>query len=517
MEIGKNRTKNQQLLINMGAQLMAFAVNIGIGFFLTPYIIRTVGSTAYGFVGLANNFVSYVSILTTALNSMTGRFIAISFYKDDMENVRKYYTSVLYANFFIAFVLLIPCIFVLCFLNRIINVPIELLPDVRLLWGLLFATMLISIVGSIFNNAAYVKNRLELISLRTVESYTIRAILLITMFCFLTPKVWYIGAASFVCTLYVICVNIQYTRKLMPMVQIRKKYFDFSRIRELVKSGIWNSVTQLGNVLSTGLDLLITNLFIGATPMGVVSVSKTIPTYIQSLFITVASVFAPQLTISYAQEDRDGMRKQLAMAMKMMGLFASIPIAVIVAYGDSFYHLWVPTQDAKVLMYLTCTAVLEYPVSLVVYPLENVFSTINKVKIASMITIVTSFCSCITVLIALQFVDNKFVEMMIVVGTSCICNLIKNGLLIPTICAKFLDINKLDFYKIIGKSVISTILLTVFAMNLRKFIVVNTWGTLILMIIVLAILGVLLNVLLLLNRMDRIALFRVLKNKYNRC
>lgn len=121
------RSKGKQLLINIVAQLLAFAVNIGIGFFLTPYIIKTVGSTAYGFVGLANNFVSYVQILTTALNSMAGRFIAVSFYQDKEEDVKRYYTSVLFANLFISAALTIPCVFILVYLNKIVNVPMEIL------------------------------------------------------------------------------------------------------------------------------------------------------------------------------------------------------------------------------------------------------------------------------------------------------------------------------------------------------------------------------------------------------
>ena len=135
MEINRKVTNSQQLLINIVAQLLSFGVNIGIGFFLTPYIINTVGSTSYGFVGLANNFVSYVQILTTALNSMAGRFIAISFYKKNIQEVKKYYTSVLYANILLSVILTLPCTLLLLYMDKIINIPTDILLDVRILWG----------------------------------------------------------------------------------------------------------------------------------------------------------------------------------------------------------------------------------------------------------------------------------------------------------------------------------------------------------------------------------------------
>ncbi len=39
-------------------------------------------------------------------------------------------------------------------------------------------------------------------------------------------------------------------------------------------SGIWNSVNQCGHLLLTGLDLLLSNLFVSPYAMGVVAVSK---------------------------------------------------------------------------------------------------------------------------------------------------------------------------------------------------------------------------------------------------
>jgi len=516
MEVKNTRSKNQQLMINIVAQLLSFGVNIGIGFFLTPYIIKTVGSTAYGFVGLANNFVSYVQILTIALNSMAGRFIAISYYKDKMEDVKKYYTSVLFANLFIALVLSVPITLVLIYLDRLVNVPMELLSDVRVLWALLFGTMLISIIGSIFNNAAYVKNRLELVSLRTIESNIIKAALLIGTFSLLYPRIWYVGLASLICALYVICINVYYTKKLMPFVEIKRKYFDFAKIKELVVSGVWNSISQLGSILSTGLDLLITNLFVGAGPMGIVSVSKTIPTYVQSLFITVSSVFAPQLTISYAQDDADDIKKQLATAMKIMGLFASIPIAIIASYGEDFYRLWTPTQKSKVLMLLTCAAVLEYPVSLLVYPLENVFATTNKVKISSLTTICCSLCSCATVFLLVPRVDSELEKMLVVVGVSCFYNLVKNTVLIPQFCARILKIEARFFYQIIGKSVISTIVLVVISLFFKSQYSAGTWMGLVLVAFLIAGIGLCINISFQLNKQDREILWKRIKSKLHR-
>ena len=45
----------KRLVINMIANIVAFVVQFGINFVLTPHIVRTLGSEGYGFVQLSNH------------------------------------------------------------------------------------------------------------------------------------------------------------------------------------------------------------------------------------------------------------------------------------------------------------------------------------------------------------------------------------------------------------------------------------------------------------------------------
>ena len=91
-------SQSKQLVINMSASFVSYGVSLFISFFLSPYIVRTIGVEANGFVGLANNFVSYASLITIALNSLAGRFITISITRGNEADTNRYYTSVFFAN-----------------------------------------------------------------------------------------------------------------------------------------------------------------------------------------------------------------------------------------------------------------------------------------------------------------------------------------------------------------------------------------------------------------------------------
>lgn len=92
--------KDKQLAINMFANIFSFVVNLGINFFFTLYLIRTVGKKV-------NNFICYVNIITVALNSMASRFIAIKIYENESEEANKYLNFVLVSNSILPVLLII--------------------------------------------------------------------------------------------------------------------------------------------------------------------------------------------------------------------------------------------------------------------------------------------------------------------------------------------------------------------------------------------------------------------------
>ena len=95
----------KQTTLNIISQATTFLINMAIGFFLTPYIASHFEYGANGFVQLSSSFISYATLITSAINSMAGRFIAVSYFKKDEENVLKYYSSVMIANIFLVVLL----------------------------------------------------------------------------------------------------------------------------------------------------------------------------------------------------------------------------------------------------------------------------------------------------------------------------------------------------------------------------------------------------------------------------
>lgn len=493
---------NKQIGINFIAQVIAFAINTCISFFLTPFIIESIGVEANGFVTLANNFVEYAQLFTVAINSMAGRFITIKIHQNDTLSANKYFTSVVFANLFLSAIFSALFAVAILFLDRFLNISQSSVTDIKLLWFFIAANFILSLFTANFSVSTFITDRLDKAALTNARGSIIRAATLVICYTFFRPYTFYVGIASLLLGIHNFISHVYYKAKLTPQLKIRREYYDFSYIRELIASGIWNSVSRLSSILSSGLDLLITNLLVGGVAMGILNLSKTVSNLVLSLFGMLSSIFAPQLTIAFAGGDYEKMKQQLIFSVKLMGLFSSIPIAILVGFGKAFYALWVPSQDASLLYLLTLITCCNLIFALPLEPLYNIFTVKNKIKISSIALVCFSAASILTVFIGLSFIQDDTVKIIYIASVGAFYNVVRLLTFLPIYGAKCLDFKLTTFYPVIIRNIVSVAVLSILALVIQHVFYIDTWLKLIGICIVIALVGLSVNILTLFNKED---------------
>lgn len=502
----------KQLAINIVAQLVSFIVQIGINFFLTPFIVERLGAAAFGFVGLANNIISYTTLVTVALNSMAGRYITISVHKGEIEKANQYFSSVFFSNLLIsAFLTSIVTAFII-YLDVFINIPFDLIADVKILFVLLLFNSILGLITNVFAVSTFVRNRLELNSIRTIIANIIRALTLVLLFTVFVPHVWYLGISALLYTCYVGYTNYRYTIRLTPELYIAIRNFDWLSVKELITSGAWNLLSKLSDILSQGFDLLLANLFIGATAMGVLSITKTIPMVILSVFALLASCFAPEWTELYAKGNTEKLKHELLKSIRILGMFSSIPLAILYAYGDIFYQLWLPSENTDLLYWLTVVSTVGMTCALPQESLWNIFTITNKVKVSSLNLLYNSFIIIVIVMIGMYVSDSGTVRLFILASTRTIIGLVRVLTFLPIYGAKCLNLKKTIFYRPICMNLLSIMLLTIVSLFLKNYLPGVSWHNLIIACCITLLLGILINTLLLLTKADRNFLYMKIKS-----
>lgn len=494
---------NKQTGINFIAQVISFTINFCISFFLTPFIIEHIGVEANGFVTLANNFVDYAQLFTLAINSMAGRFITIKIHQKNFEDANKYFTSVIFANLFLSAVF--ACVFavVIVFLDRFLNISAHAVTDIKILWTFIAANFIVTLMGSTFSISTFITDRLDKTAIANIRSILLRAGTLVLCYTFFPPYTFYVGIATLVWGTSNVLSHVHYKRILVPELQIKRQYYDFAYVKELLSAGIWSSVSKLSTILSSGLDLLITNLFVSGVAMGVLNLSKTFSNVVLSLFAMIAYIFAPKLTIAYAQNDFEEMKRQLISSVKLLAMLSSIPIAILLGFGRVFYELWVPMQDSGILYTLTAITCLNLVFALPLEPLYHIFNVRNKIKVSSLALILFSSASLLTIFIGIRFISSENAKIIYIAAVGAFYNVLRLVTFLPIYGAKCLDFKLTTFYPIILTNVLSTCLLSALAIVANILLSIDSWFAFLAMCVVTALVGLLVNFFVLFRRSER--------------
>ena len=176
--------------MNMVWSLIAVFVNYFMNFLITPYVTNNIGVEAYGFVALANTFISYADIISVGLNAFAGRFISIAYHRGEKERANRFYSSTITADLMLSVVFLVLGGGMILRLESLLEVPEGLAADVKLLFLIVLIRYLLTILRTAFDTSAFIVERLDLVERRQSIAYLMQAILLITLCLSESQRLW---------------------------------------------------------------------------------------------------------------------------------------------------------------------------------------------------------------------------------------------------------------------------------------------------------------------------------------
>lgn len=502
----------KRLLINIVSNVISLIVNVGISFLLTPYLVNNIGKEAYGFFPLANNFINYINIILSSLNSMAGMFISTKIYKEDYKGASIYFSSTLIANAALAIICTILSIVFVIFIEHILHVPQDIIVDVKVLFLSIFMSNVVVLINVVFSVSTFVKNRLDLSAIRDIIVHIIRALMLILLFGFLKPSISYLGITNLISMLIILMTNIYFTRKLLPDIKPSIKNYKFKAIIDIMSSGIWNTINKLSNTLLDGIDLIIANLFINSSAMGTLAIAKMVPNFINTFITTVSAVFMPKFVEFYAKDNNEALVYNIKVAIKILGIFSTIPVSILIIYGKEFFSLWVPYENATVLQSLSILTIGGLFVSGCISALSNVFTATNNIKVPSIVLFSTSVLSTISVFIILKTTN---LGIYAIAGVSTIFNIIRNLTFVPIYATKCIDKKWNIFYPEILKSMFSLIAITVVFTFIKGNKIINSWIGLAFYIGISFSIGIIINIMIVLNKEEQEIFKKIIKQKIN--
>lgn len=505
---------NRRMLMNLLGQLTTFVCSLGISFWITPFVVQSLGAEAYGYVNLATGFTSYISLFAVAITSMLSRYVTIEFSKKNFAKASEYFSTAFFSELFLVVILIIPSAFFIANMEHFVNILPENIDDVKILWTLVFVSFLINLPLGCYNIGSFTSNRLDLKAIVTIIFNITKSSILLITFLLFPPKVWYIGLATILADCVTIWGNLIIKSKHLPEVKLSVKLFRKNCIYDLVVVGIWNSISRLSQILNTGLDLLLANVFINGSQMGILSIAKSIPAQLGNLSGSIYIAFEPSMTITYADGDNTAFINEIIYTMKLNGFLCSIPIIGFLCFGKIFYSLWMPSltvSEINDIYILAIFTMLPQIFEIYVQPLYAVNTITQKLRLPVIINILSGILNIILVLLFLKFTD---LGIYAIAGVSSIIYLLYICIFMPIYAAHCVKNKLFTFAEPLLLGFINTaVLIFVFVASNFLFIV-SSWSGLVSLAIINGIAGYIISFFVMFNKIERQKMFTAIKSKF---
>ena len=501
--------QNRQLAKNLIFNTISFGINFIISFFFTPYLVRTVGKDAYSFFPLVNNIIGYSMIITTAVGSMAGRFVTMRFYKKDFNGANEYFNSIWVANVVLSVFFTILAILGVIHISRILTVPRELEHDVQ--WLVFFGslTLILGLLTSVLGLGTFVKNRLDMQASRTVVTNIIRIACIFLLFFVFKPTIVFMSLSAFIAAIVGVIFNISFKRKLLPELTFAPtKYFSWIRLKEVISSGFWNSLTQLSNVLLGQIDLLITNLFVGVAATGNYAIAKMAPMLILQLLAMLSGTFIPHFNILLAKDQMEHLVSEVSKSMILIGLLIGVPIGCLAVFSQEFFELWVPGQDSRTLYWLCFLTVIPLICGGSVNPIYGIFTVTNKLKIPSLVVLISSSLQTVVILIVINFTELGIWSIPIVAGVQAV---LRNSLFTPIYGALCLNKKWYAFFPTLFRGILGMLVVIGVGLIIKPMIQINCWLDLFVALSLVVFLSLSVNVAVIAKKSERDVLLKKVK------
>ena len=336
----------KRFAINVVMNWAATAVNMVIPFFLTPFVVHHLGSTAYGVWIIAVSTTSYLALLDLGLRSAVIRFVSKANAQGQLADATKYIGAAVWFRLMVV-TAIIPLAAVAALLSpHFFNVPPEMQRALQITILLCATGVAATMVSGVFGAVLSALNRFDLLSSVTVAQTIFRAggvLLLLRHGHGLIALAWWdasVIVAAGLALFVIACVKFPAarTRIRRPGMDVLKPLWSYSAttfVFMISVQVIWNTDSiVIGSLLSVSLVTFY-------------SIGSSLVMYSGQVAQAISTTFTPLASGLEASGRSADLQRMLIRGTQAMLAF-SLPIAVALFFrGETFISLWMGPMYAQ--------------------------------------------------------------------------------------------------------------------------------------------------------------------------
>jgi O-antigen/teichoic acid export membrane protein len=337
---------HRRLTLNASSNFLRYAVSIVVSFYLTPFIVRTLGDAQYGFWVLLGSFLGYASILEIgvqpAVVKLVGQYKAV-------ENLVKLRELITAAFLFFLAVGTIAALFCLTVVPMLVEHHVQGLnglADSRLLYLAIALDAVLIYMNYLVTGILYGYQRYHLRNAIDVAAVGVNAALI---FLLLNRH----GLLAVVISKIAMDLLVVLVGGIAIRVRIPELTLDFGRLQrtsffELLHFGGRVFISSTTTRIATLAQPVIISSAISATATAFYAIPVRLVEYARQITWTLTASFMPAFSELQSRDERETLRRIYLDFSRYFFLILLPIVALLFVYGAPFIGLWIgPEYEAQ--------------------------------------------------------------------------------------------------------------------------------------------------------------------------
>jgi O-antigen/teichoic acid export membrane protein len=326
-------------LMNVMSSWGGLAVNIAVGFFLSPFILHHLGDDAFGVWVLIFSLTGYYGIFDFGIRSSLIRYVSKFQATEDRDELARLINTSLFTYTCLGLVLIVPTFVGSFYVDRLFHVPPSFLRDARLLFLMVGGSLALGFPLGIGGGILEGLQKFYLLNWTNIVSTLLRAVLIIY---FLHRGYGLLAVALITVSLPMVAsaVRAVIAQQLLA-VPYGWSYVSRDSLKQVAGYGSVTFMIIVAGRLRFRTDAVVIGTFLSASAITYFSIGGRLVDYTGEVVSSLAQIFTPMSSHYHATGNYAQLRRIFVSGNRACA-FVMLPLTVaLVVMGKSIIEAWV--------------------------------------------------------------------------------------------------------------------------------------------------------------------------------
>ncbi|HEY6124447.1 MAG TPA: oligosaccharide flippase family protein [Steroidobacteraceae bacterium] len=333
------------LVRNVLSNWTGLVLNMAVAFFMSPFLVHSLGNVYYGLWVLIRSTTGYMGMLDAGVRVAVVKFVARAEASGDTTELNRTVSTAHFLFSCAAAVAGVGTVIIAIAFPYIFKIDPETLGTARIVVLIAGVSLGVSLLSSVSGGILTGMQRFDISNQIGIATLVIRTIVIVAM---ITMGYGIVALALTHLSMQIgnwIVINLV-ARRLRPDIKANLSDANRQSAKQLYGYGSANVISGMGDLLLFRTGEILAAMFIGPAAVTYYAIAGTLLEYLQKLVFTMAQTLHPFSSAKQAKGDERALQAVALIGTKLCFLIA-LPVTVgIVIFGHDFIAAWMGASYA---------------------------------------------------------------------------------------------------------------------------------------------------------------------------